>query len=69
MTVLTKFSMSIVKQQEAAIKNQEEKANNRLKSWRRLPRIQKNVILLGGIDENGNLPTEPTEEMLSILGC
>ena len=69
MTALTKLSMSIVKQQEAAIKNQEEKADNRLKSWRRLPKIQQNVILLGGIDENSNIPTEPTEEMLSILGC
>ena len=49
MTALTKLSMSIVKQQEAAIKNQEEKADTRLKSWRRLPKIQQNVIPLGGI--------------------
>ena len=69
MTALTKLSMSIVKQQEAAFKNQEEKADTRLKSWRRLPKIQQNGILLGGIDENSNIPTEPTEEMLSILGC
>ena len=69
MTALTKLSMSIAKQQEAAIKMQEDKSDNMLKSWRRLPKIQQNIILQGGIDSNGEIPTEPTEEMLSTLGC
>ena len=51
------------------IRTQEEKTDARIKAWRRLPKIQQNVILLGGVEENGTIPEEPTEEMFSILGC
>ena len=56
MTALAKLSTSIVKQQEAAIKHQEEKSDNRLKSWKILPKIQQNMILQDGINENGKIP-------------
>ena len=66
---MTKLSDSMIKHQEAAIKAQEEKSDSRIKAWRRLPQIQQNVILLAGVEEDGTVPKEPTEEMLSILGC
>ena len=68
-TAMTKLSESLVKNQEAALKASEEKADNRLKAWKKLPKIQQDIILLGGVDESGGVPDEPTEEMLSILGC
>ena len=40
-----------------------------MKTWRRLPKIQQNLIILAGVEEDGTVPQEPTEEMLSILGC
>ena len=66
---MTKLSESIIKHQEAALKVQEEKSDSRIKAWRKLPKIQQDIILLGGVDEDGKVPEEPTEEMLSILGC
>jgi len=33
----------------------------------KLPKIQQNVILLGGVEEDGTVPKEYTEEMLSVL--
>ena len=66
---MTKLLESIIKQQSATLKSHEAKADSRLKAWNRLPKLQQNVILLGGIDEDLNVPTHPTEEMFSILGC
>ena len=68
-SAMKKLSASMIKHQEAAIKAQEEKSDSRMKAWRRLPQIQQNVILLAGVEEDGTIPKEPTEEMLSILGC
>ena len=68
-TDMTKLSEALTKYQEAATKVQEEKGDVRQKAWNRLPQIQRNIILLGGIDEDNEIPTNPTEEMLVILGC
>ena len=38
-----------------------------LKAWNKLPKIQHNVLLFGGVGEDGNIPEECTEEILSIL--
>ena len=69
MNAITRLSDSMIKHQEAALKNQEEKSDSRVKAWRRLPKITQNIILLAGIDDNGEVPTTPTEDMYSILGC
>ena len=69
MTAMTKLSECMVRHQEAVTKVEEERKDTRLKAWLKLPTIQKNVILLAGVDEQGLIPTEPTDEMLSILGC
>ena len=69
LTAMTKLSKSMTKYQEAAAKLQNEKSDVSLKHWNKLPQIQKNIILLGGIDEHNDVPTDPTEEMLAILGC
>ena len=66
---LSKLADSICTYQQATIRNQAEKDDNRLKAWRRLPKIQQNIILLGGVDDQGAIPEEATEEMMSILGC
>jgi hypothetical protein len=68
-TAMTKLSESIIKSQEAAAKNQLDRDDNRKKSWKKLPKIQQDILLLGGVEEDGHIPTVPTEEMLSILGC
>ena len=47
-TAMTKLSDSMIAHQRAAIKNQEEKADSRIKAWRKLPKLQQNVILFGG---------------------
>jgi hypothetical protein len=65
---MTKLSESIIRHQENSVKKQQEKEDNRLKSWNKLPKIQQNILLLGGIEEDGTVPDHPTEEMLSILG-
>ena len=66
---MTKLSESTIKHQKAALKHQENKDDKRMKAWKKLPRIQQNVLLLGGIDSEGTGPTEITEKMLSVLGC
>ena len=68
-TAMTKLSECMVKHQEAVLKHQEEKKDTRQKAWTKLPAIQKNIILLGGVDDQGSVPDHPTKEMLSILGC
>lgn len=40
-----------------------------MKAWRQLPKIQQTVIVLAGLEDNITVPTEPTEQMLSIRGC
>ena len=68
-TAMTKLSTCMIEQQKAVIKSQEDKSDSRLKAWKRLPKLQQNVILLGGIDDQLVVPTSLTEEMYSILGC
>ena len=68
-TAMTKLSESMIKHQEAVIRSQEEKSDPKRKAWNKLPAIQQNIILLGGVDDAGTVPDSPTEEMLSILGC
>ena len=68
-TAITKLSDTMIAHQEAALKNQEEKADSRLKAWRKVPKLQQNVILLGGVEENGVIPSTPTEEFYAIIGC
>ena len=47
-SAMTKLSESLVRNQEAALKASEEKVDNRLKAWEKLPKIQQDIILLGG---------------------
>ena len=68
-SAITKLSARKIKNQEATLRFLEEKVDNCMKTWRRLPKIQQNVIVLAGFEEDGTVPTEPTEEMISILGC
>ena len=68
-SAMTKLSACMIKHQEAELRFKEEKSDTRLKAWKKLPKIQQNVLLLGGVEEDGNIPEECTEEMLSILGC
>ena len=67
-TAMTKLSASMIAHQAASLKKQEEKDDSTLKAWRRLPKLQQQVILLGGVEEDGTIPTETTEEMAAILG-
>ena len=67
--VMMKLAESITKHNEVSQKWGEEKADPRLKAWRKLPKIQQNIIIYGGIEEDSSIPEEATEEMLSILGC
>ena len=66
---MTRLSDSMIRHQEAALRNSEEKSDMRMKAWRRIFKIQQNVILLRGMDEDGAVPIDPTAEMRSLLGC
>ena len=66
---ITKLAASMIKHQEAQLRAQEEKGDSRLKAWKKLPKIQQDIILLGGIEEDGAIPQAATDEMLAILGC
>ena len=66
--VMTKLAESMTKQQAAALKAQEEKGGSHLKAWKKLPTIQQYIILLGGVEEDGTVPTDATDEILCILG-
>ena len=66
---MTSLSRIMIEHQKATLKKQDKKDDSCLKSWHRLPNLQKNVILGGGIEEDGYVPTEATEEKLAILGC
>ena len=62
---MTKLSEAMTRYQEASVKVQDTKADTRLKAWAKLPQVQKNIILLGGVKEDGTYDKEVTEEMLS----
>ena len=47
-SAMAKLSESLVKNQEAAFKANKEKTDNTLKFWRKFPKIQQDIILLGG---------------------
>ena len=66
---MTSLSRIMIEHQKATLKKQEKKDDSHLKSWHRIPNLQKNVILCGGIEEDGTIPKEATEEMMAILGC
>ena len=67
LTAITKLSASLVKTQERSIELQREKDDPKIKAWKRVAERHKNVILFAGIDEHGDIPTEPTDEILTIL--
>jgi hypothetical protein len=64
---MTKLADSIVVTQEAALAASKSKDDPLLKAWKKLSRLSQNIIILGGVDVDGTIPKEPTEEMLSIL--
>ena len=66
---LSKPSDSLNLYHQGAMKSQAEHDDSRLKSWQRLPKVQQNIILLGGVTDQGSIPSKLTEEMMSILGC
>ena len=39
---------------------QEDKQDNRLKAWRKFPKIPQNTILLSELEEDRTVPTECT---------
>ena len=55
---MTKLADSMVRYQEASLKNQEEKGDSRLKAWKKLPKIQQNIILFGGVTDQGDILEE-----------
>lgn len=67
-TALAKLSESVIAHQKLALQAHEDKQDNRLKAWHKLPKIQQNVILFGGLEDGGSIPKEYTEEMFSVLG-
>ena len=66
---MTKLADSMVRYQEAIQKFHKEKQDRRIKAWRKLSQIQQNIILIAGMDQEMNVPTKATEEIMSILGC
>ena len=58
----------MTKYQEVSAKVQETRADTRLKARAKLPQVQKNIILLGAVEEDGTNDEKITEEMLSIMG-
>ena len=69
MSAITKLSKSTIRHQEASVKHREDMDNNHLKSWKKLLKIQQNVLLLGGFDEDGYIIEDVTDEILSFIGC
>ena len=65
---MTRLSDSMIRHREAALRNSEKKSDSRMKAWRRIFKIQQNVILLRGMDEDGADPIDPTAEMRFVLG-
>jgi len=63
-SAMIKLWDSMIKHQEASRNSQEEKSDSCLKAWRRLPKIQENVIVLSGVEDDETVPEEPTEEMV-----
>lgn len=46
-SAMTNLSACIIKHQEADLRFKEEKSENWLKAWKKLPGIQQNILLLG----------------------
>ena len=67
LTAITKLSASLVKTQERSIELQKEKDDPKIKAWKKVALRHKNVILLAGIDEHGDVPLDPTDELLTVL--
>ena len=61
LTAMTKLSEAMTRYQEASAKVQDSKADIRLKAWTRLPQVQNNIILLGGVKENGTYDKDVIE--------
>ena len=61
---ITKLAQSMVKLQQPQLEGQKEKGDSRMKAWKKLPKIQQNIIFSGGILEDGGIPNQATEEML-----
>lgn len=66
---MTELSEVMTTYQEALAKIQETKTDTRMNAWNKFPQVQRNIILLGGFEEDSTFDDEVTEEMLSILGC
>ena len=60
-TAMNKLSASMIGHQAATLKKQNEKNYTNFKAWHQLPRLQQQVILLGGVEEDGTVPEETTE--------
>mmetsp|Transcript_4429 Transcript_4429/g.5653 ORF Transcript_4429/g.5653 Transcript_4429/m.5653 type:complete len:741 (+) Transcript_4429:65-2287(+) len=65
---MNKLADSMTTQQETQQRLQEEKNDTRLKAWRKLPTVQKSIILGAGINRQHQIPEEPTEELLIMMG-
>ena len=53
---MTKLVVSMSAHQVATSKKQEEKFYSTINVWRRLPKLQQQVILLGEVGEEGTIP-------------
>ena len=68
MMVVTKLANDMIKHHEVQLRSQEEKGDSRVKAWKKLPIMQRDVILLGGIEEDDIILKVTTDEMLAMLG-
>ena len=64
---MTKLADSIVETQEAALEATKSKDDPLMKAWKKLSKLSQNIIVMGGVEVDGTVPKEPTEEMLSII--
>ena len=64
---MTKLADSIVETQEAALEATKSKDDPLMKAWKKLSKLSQNIIVMGGVEVDGTVPKEPTEEMLSVL--
>ena len=64
---MTKLADSIVETQEAALEATKSKDDPLMKAWKKRSKLSQNIIVMRGVQVDGTVPKEPTEEMLSIL--
>ena len=64
---MARLADSIVDTQEAALEASRVKDDPMLKARRKVPQLSKNAVLYGGVEEDGTIPKEPTEERIFIL--